>query len=151
MNEGIESTLTLLHSVYKDRVEIEKDFGKLPEVDCLPGQINQVLMNILSNALQAIPEQGKIFIKTWQENETVKISIRDTGSGMSEAIRQKIFDPFFTTKDVGKGTGLGLSISYGIIEKHNGKIEVQSEPGKGTTFIITLPVNQLKNSNLKTT
>lgn len=142
INEGIESTLTLLHSVYKGRLEIKKDLGNIPEVDCLPGQINQVLMNILSNAVQAIPGAGTIYIKTWEENAWVKISIRDTGAGMNEATRQKIFDPFFTTKEVGKGTGLGLSISYGIIEKHKGKIEVLSEIGKGTEFIINLPVQQ---------
>jgi two-component system, NtrC family, sensor kinase len=140
INEGIESTLSLLHSAYKDRVEVEKDLGDIPEVECFPGQVNQVLMNILSNAIQAISGKGKIFIKTWNDSPMVKISITDTGSGMSEETKQKIFDPFFTTKEVGKGTGLGLSISYGIIEKHKGKIEVNSEIGKGTTFIISLPV-----------
>lgn len=149
MNEGIESTLTLLHSVYKDRIEIEKDLGEIQEVECLPGQINQVLMNILSNAIQAIHDKGEIFIKTWEEEPMVKISIKDTGSGMSEVTKQKIFDPFFTTKEVGKGTGLGLSISYGIIEKHKGKIEVISEPGKGTEFIISLPILQNKNNKIK--
>jgi two-component system, NtrC family, sensor kinase len=150
LNEGIESTLTLLHSTYKDKVEIQKDYGDIQEVECLPGQINQVLMNILSNAIQAISEKGEIFIKTRQEESTVTISIRDTGSGMSEETKQKIFDPFFTTKEVGKGTGLGLSISYGIIEKHQGKIEVNSVQGKGTEFIITLPVHQNKNNKITT-
>ncbi|HEY9343273.1 MAG TPA: ATP-binding protein [Hanamia sp.] len=148
LNEGIESTLTLLHTVYKDRIEIIKDYGDIPEVECLPGQINQVLMNILSNAIQAIAEKGEIFIKTSEEKSAVKISIRDTGGGMSDETKQKIFDPFFTTKEVGKGTGLGLSISYGIIEKHQGKIEVNSVQGKGTEFIITLPVHQNKNNKI---
>lgn len=148
LNEGIESTLTLLHTVYKDRIEIIKDYGDIPEVECLPGQINQVLMNILSNAIQAIAEKGEIFIKTREEKSAVKISIRDTGGGMSDETKQKIFDPFFTTKEVGKGTGLGLSISYGIIEKHQGKIEVNSVQGKGTEFIITLPVHQNKNNKI---
>lgn len=148
LNEGIESTLTLLHTVYKDRIEIIKDYGDIPEVECLPGQINQVLMNILSNAIQAIAEKGEIFIKTREEESAVKISIRDTGGGMSDETKQKIFDPFFTTKEVGKGTGLGLSISYGIIEKHQGKIEVNSVQGKGTEFIITLPVHQNKNNKI---
>ena len=101
-------------------------------------------MNLLTNAIDAIGTNGKIFISTSHvrhDNESVVISIRDTGDGMSEEVKRKLFDPFFTTKDVGKGTGLGLSISYGIIEKHNGKIEVKSEEGKGTEFIITLPVN----------
>ena len=151
LHEGIESTLTLLHSVYKDKVEIERDYGEIPEVECLPGQVNQVFMNILSNAIQAIPETGKIFIKTWEENDAVKISIKDTGTGISEETKRKIFDPFFTTKEVGKGTGLGLSISYGIIEKHNGKIEVNSAIGKGTEFVISLPVHQNKDNKIKIT
>jgi len=142
INDSLESTLTLLHSSYKNRIEIIKDFAQLPEIDCFPGQINQVFMNILSNAIQAIPEKGSIYIKTWHLNNDVKISVKDTGSGMTEEIRKKIFDPFFTTKDVGKGTGLGLSISYGIIEKHNGEIEVFSKPGEGTEFVIRIPINQ---------
>ena len=142
LNESLESTLTLLNSTYKNRIEIIKQFGAIPEVDCFPGQINQVFMNILSNAIQAIPQSGTIFIKTWQENTMVKISISDTGAGMTEEVRKKIFDPFFTTKDVGKGTGLGLAISFGIIQKHNGEIEVFSKLGEGTEFIIRIPVNQ---------
>jgi len=142
MNECIESTLTLLHSSYKNRIEIIKQYGDLPEIDCFPGQINQVFMNILSNAIQAIPAEGKIFIKTWHDQNNVKISIKDTGAGMTDEVRKKIFDPFFTTKDVGKGTGLGLSISFGIIQKHNGEIEVFSRPGDGTEFIIRIPIIQ---------
>jgi signal transduction histidine kinase len=99
-------------------------------------------MNILSNAIQAIPEEGKIFIKTWHDDKNVKISIKDTGAGMTDEVRKKIFDPFFTTKDVGKGTGLGLSISFGIIQKHNGEIEVFSKPGDGTEFVIRIPIIQ---------
>ena len=140
VNEGLESTLILLHSVYKDKIEIVRDFGDVPKIECLPGQINQVFMNILSNAIQAIGEKGTIYIRTWQEEEEVKISIKDSGSGMSEETKKKVFDPFFTTKEVGKGTGLGLSISFGIIKKHHGRIEVHSEKGKGSEFIITLPV-----------
>ena len=143
INESLESTLTLLHSSYKNRIEVIKQYGELPEIDCFPGQLNQVFMNILSNAIQAIPGEGKIFIKTLQVNNMVKISIRDTGSGMTDEVRKKIFDPFFTTKDVGKGTGLGLSISFGIIQKHNGEIEVFSKPGEGTEFIIKIPITQL--------
>lgn len=142
LNEGIESTLTLLHSSFRDRVEIEKYLGDIPEIDCFPGQINQVFMNVLSNASQSIQDKGTIFIKSWAENNNVKISIRDTGTGMNDETKKKIFDPFFTTKDVGKGTGLGLSVSYGIIEKHKGKIEVISAVGKGTEFIISLPIQQ---------
>lgn len=142
LNEGIESTLTLLHSTYRDRIEVVKDLGKIPEIDCFPGQINQVFMNLLSNAVQAINGGGKIFIKTSADQNNVHIAIKDTGSGMTEEIRTKIFDPFFTTKEVGKGTGLGLSISYGIIEKHHGKLEVFSQPGQGAEFVITLPLIQ---------
>jgi signal transduction histidine kinase len=98
-------------------------------------------MNIIANAIDATNQKGKISIKTWCENDKAFISITDNGQGMSEATKLKIFDPFFTTKDVGSGTGLGLSITYGIIESHNGKIEVNSEVGKGTEFIITLPIN----------
>jgi two-component system, NtrC family, sensor kinase len=143
LNEGIESTLTLLHSTYKDRIDIVKDLGNIPEVECFPGQINQVFMNILSNAIQAINDKGKIFVSTTIAPENkVCVTISDTGGGIPENIQSKIFDPFFTTKDVGKGTGLGLSISYGIIQKHNGTIEVSSKQGEGTIFVITLPVEQ---------
>jgi signal transduction histidine kinase len=142
LNECLESTLTLLHSSYKNKIEIVKKYGDLPDVDCFPGQINQVLMNILSNAIQAIPEAGKIFISTRIVGDMVKISIKDTGSGMTEDVRKKIYDPFFTTKEVGKGTGLGLYISYGIIEKHNGKMEVFTKVGEGTEFVITMPIEQ---------
>jgi two-component system, NtrC family, sensor kinase len=142
LNDCIESTLTLLHSSYKNRIEVITKYGDIPEVDCFPGQINQVLMNILSNAIQSISETGKIFINTRVIGDMVKISVKDTGSGMTEEIRKKIYDPFFTTKEVGKGTGLGLYISYGIIEKHNGKIEVFSNVGEGTEFVITIPITQ---------
>lgn len=151
LNEGIESTLTLLHSMYKDKVEVIKDYGNIPQVTCLASQINQVFMNILSNAIQAIEEKGKVFIKTWQDDKLVKIKITDTGNGMNEITKQKIFDPFFTTKEVGKGTGLGLSISYGIIKKHEGQIEVSSEIGKGTSFIISLPIKATLNKFIKST
>lgn len=142
LNECLESTLTLLHSSYKNRIEIVKKYGDIPEVDCFPGQINQVLMNILSNAIQAIPDKGSIQIGTRVVGDMVKISVKDSGSGMSDEVRKKIYDPFFTTKEIGKGTGLGLYISYGIIEKHSGKIEVFSSVGEGTEFVITMPINQ---------
>lgn len=142
LNESLESTLTLLHSSYKNRIEIIKELGEIEEVECFPGKINQVFMNVLSNAIQAIPDRGTIFIKTRQVDDMVKISVKDSGAGMSEAVRKKIFDPFFTTKDVGKGTGLGLSISFGIVQKHNGEIEVFSTQGEGTEFVISLPVKQ---------
>jgi signal transduction histidine kinase len=142
LNENLDSTLTLLHSSYKNRIEIIREFEEIDEVECFPGKINQVFMNILSNAIQAISGEGTITIRTKQEGDLVKISIRDSGAGMSEEVRKKIFDPFFTTKDVGKGTGLGLSISFGIIQKHHGEIDVFSAPGMGTEFVIKLPTKQ---------
>lgn len=140
INKNIESTLLMLQHQLKNRVEVIKDFSDMPEIMCYPGKLNQALLNILSNASQAIEERGKIFIKTLYDGEIVTISIKDTGKGMTEAVKQHIFEPFFTTKDIGEGTGLGLSITYGIIEEHDGNIEVYSEPGKGSEFVITLPV-----------
>ena len=103
--------------------------------------MNQVFMNVLNNAQEAIDGDGEIRIKTWLEDHKVNISIKDNGRGMTENVKKKIFDPFYTTKDVGKGTGLGLSISFGIIEKHNGEFKINSTPGKGTEFIISIPDN----------
>ncbi len=153
LHQGIDSTLTLLHNKYKDHVEIIKNYGDIPEIECFAGQLNQVFMNILSNAIQAIVENksgdgnGKIWIRTRKkDSHSVEIRFKDSGTGMPEEVRKQVFDPFFTTKDVGVGTGLGLSISYGIIEKHGGTIEVESEFGHGTEFIITLPIEQKLNS-----
>ncbi len=140
LEEGIDSTLVILNNQVKDRIEIIRAYGNIPEILCYPGQLNQVFMNILHNATQAIEGKGEIRIITEKVNNDVCIRFKDNGSGMPEEVRSHIFDPFFTTKAVGKGTGLGLSIAYGIIEKHNGTIEVKSEPGKGTEFIISLPV-----------
>jgi two-component system, NtrC family, sensor kinase len=118
-----------------------KKFDKLPKIDCYPSQLNQVFMNVLSNAAQAIENEGEIQITTKNlGGERVEVSIRDSGKGMNKATLEKIFDPFFTTKGVGSGTGLGLSISYGVIQKHGGDILVSSEIGKGTEFKIILPV-----------
>lgn len=147
IHEGLDNTLSLISGEIKNRIEVRKDYGKLPKINCYPSQLNQVFMNILSNAAQAIEDKGEIFIKTSKKDaQTIQISIRDTGKGMSKATTEKIFDPFFTTKTLGKGTGLGLSISYGIVEKHGGEITVSSEKGKGTEFIITLPISAGFNS-----
>ena len=140
INEGIESTLLMLRNQLKDRIEVIKDFGDIPPILCYPGQLNQVLMNVLSNAGQSIEGKGQIIIQTKSENLNIIISIKDTGKGMSDEVREHIFEPFYTTKDVGRGTGLGLSISYGILQDHNGQIEVKSKPEQGTEFIITLPL-----------
>ena len=114
----------------------------MPEVECYPGKINQALLNILTNAIDAIEEKGQIYIKTSTFADKITISIKDTGIGMSDEVKSKMFDPFFTTKDVGKGVGLGLSITYGIIQEHNGNVEINSEDNHGTEFIIDLPIKQ---------
>jgi signal transduction histidine kinase len=142
IHEGIESTLMLLRNKIKNRIEIKKNFGSVPPVECIPGKLNQVLMNILNNASDAIGEKGTITITTKRDKNNLVISIRDDGMGMKESVRRRVFEPFYTTKAIGQGTGLGLSISYGIIERHNGTLEVKSEPGKGSEFIITLPLKQ---------
>lgn len=142
IHDGIESTLLMLRNQYKNRIEIIKEYGNVPEFPCYPGKLNQVFMNVLSNAIQAIPDKGEIKITTFLQEETAVIKIIDSGTGISEQDKQKIFEPFFTTKDVGKGTGLGLSISYGIIKDHNGDVEVNSVPDNGTEFIIKLPINK---------
>lgn len=147
LNEGLDSTLVLIKSSFHSNLETIKDYKSTRLVECMAGKINQVFMNLITNAVYAIKakpvknEKEFITIKTWDEDEFVKISIKDTGSGMSEEVKQKIFEPFFTTKDIGEGTGLGLSIVFSIIDKHKGHIEVLSELGEGTEFIITLPVN----------
>ena len=134
----------------KYKADIVKDFGNLPEIECLPSQLNQVIMNLVVNAAQAMGSQrGVITIRTGTEGDHVWITVSDTGSGIPKEILPRIFDPFFTTKPIGSGTGLGLSISYGIIQKHNGSIEVESEIGRGTTFRITLPIRHNASSDDK--
>ena len=142
IHEGIDSTLILLHNKYKNHVEIIKNYGVLPQVECYPGQLNQVFMNILSNAIDAINEKGTITIQTLLNKDKILISIKDNGHGIPESLKDKIFDPFFTSKGVGKGTGLGLSISQSIIGKHNGTLEMKTKQGEGSEFIITIPVSQ---------
>lgn len=147
LEEGLDSTLVMLRNQYKDRITIHKDYGETAEIECYAGKLNQVFMNMLANAMQAIPDKGDIFLSTQMlDADHIQVRIRDTGTGMPEHVRERIFEPFFTTKDVGKGTGLGLSISFSIIEKHNGKLNVESEEGKGTEFIITLPVRHAGNT-----
>jgi signal transduction histidine kinase/ligand-binding sensor domain-containing protein len=146
IHEGIDLTLVMLHNKFKQHVEIIKEYKELPLIECYPGKLNQVFMNILSNAIEAIIEKGTVTIKTWEDKPVGKafISIKDDGMGMSASVKSNIFNPFYTTKEVGKGTGLGLSISHGIIEQHGGSIEVKSRPGNGTEFIIALPVKNRK-------
>jgi signal transduction histidine kinase len=139
IHEGIESSLMILNPELKNRITIEKKYSATRKIECNPGQINQVFLNILSNAAQAIEGEGKIIIETCEREEWLLIRFTDNGNGIPQKIISKIFDPFFTTKDVGKGTGLGLSISYSIIKDHGGKIEVESNTGEGSVFSIMLP------------
>lgn len=145
INQSIDSTIKIAWNEIKYSAKLEREFGDIPQIKCFPQQLNQVFLNLLVNAAHAIQAKGKeeglITVRTWSDENNVFISVKDTGSGIPEDIRQRIFEPFFTTKEVGKGTGLGLSISYDIIMKHGGGITVESELGQGTTFIIRLPVN----------
>jgi signal transduction histidine kinase len=141
LNAAMESTLNVVWNEIKYKAEVVREVGDIPLVDCVPAQINQVFMNLLVNAAQAITTQGKIFIRSGFENEHVWFEIEDTGHGMSDEVRQRIFEPFYTTKPVGKGTGLGLSISYDIIvKKHRGRMDVSSKMGIGTRFRLWLPL-----------
>ena len=146
VNAGIESTLVVAWNELKYVSEIRKDFGAVPAVRAKGNEINQVFLNILVNAAQALgsmnrSEKGCIDISTLTEEDKVVIAIRDNGPGIPASIKNKIFDPFFTTKEPGKGTGLGLSISYDIVvNKHGGSLRVESEPGMGTVFFISLPI-----------
>jgi len=140
IHEGIDSTLTLLGHNFKNNIEIIKEYHPIPKIECYPGKLNQVFMNILVNAAEAIRNKGIIWIKTEKVNDSIEIRIKDNGVGIPEENLKKIFEPFYTTKDVGKGTGLGLPISFSIISEHGGTIEVNSEVGVGTEFIISLPI-----------
>ncbi len=143
IHESIDNTLLILYNQFKDRVQIIKELDDLPEIECFPSQINQVVMNVLTNAIHAIEDKGEIVVKTKKlTNNHISIEIKDNGKGIPKEQLKHIFDPFYTTKEVGKGTGLGLSIAYGIINDHKGEINVESESGKGTTFKIILPVEQ---------
>jgi PAS domain S-box-containing protein len=141
LHQCLESTLNIVWNELKYKCTVTRNYGKLPQVLCLPSQLNQVFMNLFINAVQAIETRGEIVITTQRLGEdAVQVSISDTGSGIPPEIINRIFDPFFTTKPVGKGTGLGLSLSWNIVKRHQGRIEVTSTPGKGTTFVITLPI-----------
>ena len=150
IHAGLESTLNVVHNELKYKADIVREYGDLPPVECLPSQLNQVFMNLLVNAAHAIPERGVITIRTSSDDEHVSIAISDTGTGMTPDIVRRIFDPFFTTKPVGQGTGLGLSVSHGIVERHRGTIDVTSEPGRGTTFRIRLPIRRAEASESET-
>jgi signal transduction histidine kinase len=162
IHEGIDNTLLILQHRLKGKphqleIEVIKDYGELPLIECYPGQLNQVFMNIISNAIDALEEkqhhqylpeiinyERKIIIKTKQtQNNYIAVHITDNGMGIPEEYRHRIFDPFFTTKPIGQGTGLGLSISYQVVTaKHKGNLQCVTSPGKGTEFIIKLPIQQ---------
>lgn len=144
INKGLESTLNVVYNELKYKATLHKQFGDIPTVNAYPQQLNQVFMNILVNAAQAIEKKGDIHIVTQKKNNSVEIEISDTGCGIDPKNISRIFDPFFTTKDVGKGTGLGMNIAYNIVKKHDGTIDVRSEPGKGTTFTIRIPAEKVQ-------
>ncbi len=142
LEKGMDSTLNVVNNEIKYKAEVVKEYAGLPEVECMPSQINQVFMNLLVNAAHAIEERGVITIRSGVEGVEVWLEVADTGKGIAPEHLNRIFDPFFTTKPVGKGTGLGLSLSYGIVQKHGGRIEVSSEVGKGTAMRVWLPLRQ---------
>ncbi len=146
INACIESTVSIVWNAHTLKAELKKELGELPLVPCNPGQINQVLANLLLNATQAIEEDGEITVRTWSDQQSVFISVTDTGRGIPSAVKGRLFEPFFTTREVGKGTGLGLSIVYDIVKKHNGDITVESEEGKGACFTVRLPL-QVKSGD----
>ena len=143
LQQGIDSTLNIVASELKYKADVIKHCTPLPDIECLASQLNQVVMNLVINAAQAMgPERGTITLSNGVEGETIWLEVADNGCGIAPDTLQKIFDPFFTTKPVGEGTGLGLSLSYGIVKKHRGVISVSSELGKGTTFRVVLPIRQ---------
>lgn len=146
LNEQLRDTLKLTEAEFRRRVTVETDFGELPEVECYPQMLNQVFLNLLVNAGQAIEGEGKITVRTRAEGGAAHITIADTGRGMTREQGTKAFEAGYTTKPVGEGTGMGLAISKEIIEeKHGGTISFESEPGVGTTFHIRIPVRQTRS------
>ena len=146
LHHGLDSTLTIVANEVKYKANVVKEYGQVPPVTCLASQLNQVFMNLLVNAAQAIKEHGTITIRTGAKDGWCWVQVEDTGSGIAPENLKRIFEPFFTTKPVGSGTGLGLALSYGIINKHRGQIDVTSTPGVGTRFTVRLPIDQPKEA-----
>jgi signal transduction histidine kinase len=144
LHASLEMSLNLLRNQHKDRIEIHREYGDIPKIQGFSGKLNQVFMNLLSNAFHAVPDKGDVWIRTRADHGAVEVEIEDNGVGIPKEHLNRIFEPFFTTKPVGHGTGLGLSISYGIIEQHQGKILVQSTPQKGSVFVVRLPIAKEK-------
>jgi signal transduction histidine kinase len=144
LEQGMDSTLNVVANEIKYKAKVVKVYAGIPDVECMPSQLNQVFMNMLVNAAQAIESNGTITVRSGSEGDLVWMEVEDTGKGISPEHLNRIFDPFFTTKPVGQGTGLGLALSYGIVKKHDGRIEVKSVVGKGSTFRVWLPVQHAK-------
>ncbi|MDA8381804.1 MAG: ATP-binding protein [Betaproteobacteria bacterium] len=147
LHKGLDSTLNIVWNELKYKAEVVKAYGDLPDIECLPSQLNQVFMNLLVNAAHAIDGRGTIAVRSGADGGQVWVEVADTGKGILPQHMNRIFDPFFTTKPVGKGTGLGLSLSYSIVQKHHGRIHVDSEPGKGSAFRVWLPVRHAQSVN----
>jgi signal transduction histidine kinase len=141
LQAGIESTINVVWNQLKYKVDVVREYASLPLVSCVASQINQVVMNLLTNAEQAISERGTITVRTGMQADTVWFEVQDTGCGIAPDKQARIFEPFYTSKPIGQGTGLGLSISFGIVQRHGGSITVQSAPGAGSTFRVTLPIS----------
>lgn len=142
LNAALDSALKIAHNAIKHKLTVVKRYGEIPRIRCAPSQINQVFLNMIVNAGQAVEGSGKLLLKTYAEDGHVHVVIQDNGRGIAREHLARIFDPFFTTKPVGEGTGLGLSISYQIIRQHGGEIRVASQPGRGTRFLIRLPCHR---------
>lgn len=138
INEGLRNTLRLIRPMCKNRIEVVEVYGDLPRIACHPGELNQVFLNVLTNAVQAIEDEGRIWVTSACTAKGVQVTIRDSGHGMDAGTLARLGEPFFTTKPVGFGTGLGLAVSFGIIERHHGRLRFESEPGRGTTAIVEL-------------
>ena len=141
LHAGLDRALQLLRGEYRDRIEIRRAYGDIPRPRCNPGQIDQVFMNLLTNAVQAVEGQGEIRLRTYADNGSVFVEVSDSGPGIAPELCERVFEPFFTTKAVGQGTGLGLAIAHSLIARHGGDIQLQSAPGKGATFVVRLPVD----------